>query len=1236
MPKKLPLNQKNCDKNHYRHNHGKEQKWQFWIDRGGTFTDIIARHPNGTVMTHKLLSENPLRYSDAAIQGIRDLLGVQAGTPLPTEKISAIKMGTTVATNALLEKKGERTLLVTTQGLKDQLRIGYQDRPDLFALDIQLPKMLYCEVLEVEERIDARGNILTPLNEAKARAGLQAAYERGVRSMAIVLMHGHCHPRHEKILETIARDTGFQQISVSHQVCPLMGFIPRGGTTIVDAYLSPVLGRYTNQITKELDGLQTSGGKLMFMGSNGGLTEASFFRGKDGILSGPAGGVVGMARVSEAAGMAKIIGFDMGGTSTDVSHYNGEFEKTLETHIAGVRLFVPMMMIHTVAAGGGSILHFDKGRYQVGPDSAGALPGPASYGNGGPLTITDCNVMLGKLRPEFFPSIFGKNGNLPLDAELVQAKFNQLAEQIARECGDQRSPEAVAFGFLTIAVENMANAIKKISVQRGYDISQYTLCCFGGAGGQHACLVADALGMNQVLLHPFAGVLSAYGMGLADTIVNKQQGVESIFNKQLLPQLEKTIGQLQTQGARELEERGEAPLSLQFNCLLHIRYQGSDTALAVPFAKNSESIKAQFEDLHRMRFGLTSPEKNLIIKSIQVEVISPATAPQTIDSSTEKWCGNGNGNSNSNGHPQQIHPCFMDHRWTPTPFYHRESLDVNTPLIGPAIILDSTGTVVVEPGWKAILKDDGNLLLKRHTPRQQASAVGTQADPVMLEIFNNLFMSIAEQMGAVLKNTAASVNIRERMDFSCALFDGKGALVANAPHIPVHLGSMGESVKVIIQKRGANLQPGDAYVLNAPYCGGTHLPDITVVKPVFVHNRPVFYVASRGHHADIGGTAPGSAPANSTHIEEEGVILDNIKLVENGRFLEDQIYRILTSPPWPARNPAINIADLKAQLMACEKGAQELLKIAGHYGPDILLAYMKHIQDNAEESVRKVLEKLGGGEFTYRMDDGHQIAVSIKVDRANRKGIIDFTGSSPQHPGNFNAPTAVVKAAVLYVFRCLVGENIPLNEGQLKPLEIIIPKNSIINPSYPAAVVAGNVETSQAIVDTLLAALEAAAGSQGTMNNFIWGNEHYQYYETICGGAGATKQGPGASAVQTHMTNSRLTDPEVLEWNFPAILESFQIRIGSGGKGKNPGGDGVTRRIKFLESVTANIISGHRQVPPYGLHGGGTGQVGHNWVEYANGQTVHLPGTAQLELTPGDVIVIQTPGGGAWGELSSS
>lgn len=1219
-----------------------DNRWQFWIDRGGTFTDIVAQRPDGQLIIHKLLSENPERYTDAPVQGIREILGIPADAPIPAEQIEVVKMGTTVATNALLERKGDAVVLVTTKGFRDALRIGYQNRPDIFARQIILPEMLYERVIEVEERYSAQGEELTPVNLEETRAGLQDAYNAGIRSCAIAFMHGYRYPAHEKELATIALEIGFTQVSVSHEISPLMKLVSRGDTTVVDAYLSPILRRYVDQVAGQLGGVGTPDAvSLQFMQSNGGLTDATAFQGKDSILSGPAGGIVGAVQTSAIAGFQKIISFDMGGTSTDVAHYNGEYERTFETEVAGVRLRTPMMSIHTVAAGGGSILQFDGARYRVGQESAGANPGPASYSKGGPLTVTDANVMVGKLQPEFFPKVFGLNGDLPLDAEVVRQKFQQLAAEI----GNNRTPEQVAAGFLAIAVEKMANAIKKISLQRGYDVSEYTLCCFGGAGGQHACLIADALGMKQVFIHPFAGVLSAYGMGLADVRVLRERAVEAKLSEDLvnvgaqgvapLPQL---LEELVREAKQELNlDNTNGEEEIQVFQRVHLRYEGTDTALIVSFG-NVAAMKQQFEEAHQQQYGFIAPEKGLVVEAVSVEVVQKTftTEEPVIERKTE-----------ANPEPVATVQMYTTGTWHETPVFQRENLQPGDCISSPALIIEATGTNVIEPGWQAELTQRNHLVLKRIKPLDESVEVGTNVDPVLLEIFNNLFRSIAEQMGITLQNTSSSVNIKERLDFSCAIFDQQGQLVANAPHIPVHLGSMSESVGSLIEAYGDTLKPGDVYVLNNPYNGGTHLPDVTVITPVFVEDsphppispspsspplpHPLFYVASRGHHADIGGITPGSMPPSSTTVEQEGILLDNFKLVEQGHFREEELRQLLSSGTYPVRNLDQNIADLQAQIAANERGVQELRRMVKQYSLETVQAYMGHVQDNAEVSVRRAIASLKDGSFTAKLDDGSQIQVTITIDHNNRNAKIDFTGTSPQLQSNFNAPSAVCKAAVLYVFRTLVNDDIPLNAGCLKPLEIIIPEGCMLNPRYPAAVVAGNVETSQAITDALYGALGVLAASQGTMNNFTFGNGRYQYYETICGGSGAGAGFDGTDAVHTHMTNSRLTDPEVLEWRFPVLLESFGIRPNSGGKGEHHGGNGVIRRLRFLEPMTAAILSSHRVVPPYGLQGGEAGALGRNYVERSDGTVEELGSTAVVEMKAGDVFIIETPGGGGYG-----
>jgi 5-oxoprolinase (ATP-hydrolysing) len=1189
--------------------------WQFWIDRGGTFTDVVARRPDGALLTHKLLSENPEHYSDAAIQGIRELLGLAAAAPIPPV-VEAVKMGTTVATNALLERKGDRTLLVTTQGFADQLRIAYQNRPDIFARRIVLPELLYESVLEVAERVTAEGAVLRPVDLDAARTGLEAAYARGIRSVAILFLHGYRHHAHERAVAEIARDIGFTQISVSHAVSPLMKYVGRGDTTVVDAYLSPILRRYVAQVAGELP----EGARLMFMQSNGGLADAARFQGKDSILSGPAGGVVGAVETARQAGFARIIGFDMGGTSTDVSHFDGEYERAFETQVAGVRMRAPMMRIHTVAAGGGSILHYDGARFRVGPDSAGANPGPACYRRGGPLTVTDCNVMLGKLQAAFFPHVFGPDADQPIDAEIVHARFAKLATQIA----DGRSAEQAAEGFLTVAVENMANAIKEISIERGHDVTQYALCCFGGAGGQHACRVADALGMTTVFLHPLAGVLSAYGMGLADVRVLREQAVEAALESSLLPGLAAALDALAGDAAAELDRQGVPEAARQAHRRLHLRYAGTDTALVVPMG-DLAAVKQGFETSHRSRYGFIVPGKGLIVEAVSVELVG--TTEKLVERRLDPRAG-------GRLAPKADIRFFSAGEWHEAPLYDRADLAPGDRIAGPAIVAETTGTIVVEPGWQAELAPLGHLLLQRVVPIARKSAIGTSVDPVMLEVFNNLFMSIAEQMGTTLENTSHSVNIKERLDFSCALFDRQGNLIANAPHMPVHLGSMGDSVATVIRSRRNSMQPGDVYVLNAPYNGGTHLPDITVVTPVFDEGtgEVLFYTASRGHHADVGGITPGSMPPDSRSVEEEGVLIDDFQLVERGRFREAEVRALLAAGAHPARNPDQNVADLAAQVAANAKGVEELRRMTRDFGRDVVEAYMGHVQDNAEEQVRRVIDRLKDGSFAYEMDDGSRIAVAVAVDRGGRSARIDFTGTSAQLATNFNAPSSVCRAAVLYVFRTLVEDDIPMNAGCLKPLEIVIPQGSMLNPRYPAAVVAGNVETSQCITDALYGALGVMAAAQGTMNNFTFGNARHQYYETICGGSGAGPDFDGTDAVHTHMTNSRLTDPEVLEWRFPVLVESFAIRRGSGGKGRHRGGDGAVRRIRFREAMTAAILSGHRRVAPYGMAGGAPGALGRNHVERADGRTETLGGTDRAEMAPGDVFVIETPGGGGFGK----
>jgi len=1186
--------------------------WQFWIDRGGTFTDVVARRPDGAIATLKLLSDNPERYSDAAIAGIREILSLNGKEAIPSHLIEAVKMGTTVATNALLERKGERTVLFTTRGFRDALRIAYQNRPRLFDRHIVLPEMLYEKVVEVEERVGARGNVFLPLNEDRTISDLKTAFAEGFRSIAIVLMHGYRFPAHEAKVAEMAKLVGFTQISVSHRVSPLMKLVGRGDTTVVDAYLSPILGRYVERVAGELGDV-----RLLFMQSSGGLTDARRFQGKDAILSGPAGGIVGAARTARMAGFERIIGFDMGGTSTDVSHYAGAFEREFETRVAGVRMRAPMMSIHTVAAGGGSILHFDGARYRVGPDSAGATPGPASYRRGGPLTVTDANVMLGKIQPRHFPHVFGVSGTEALDSSVVKEAFAELQGRIA----DGRSPEQIAEGFIEIAVGNMANAIKHISVQRGHDVTAYTLCCFGGAAGQHACLVADALAMTRVFIHPHAGVLSAYGMGLADQTAMREQALELRLEEKTLCELEDWAERLAIAARQDLVAQGVAASEVSVLRKVHLKYEGTDTALVVTLGPIAQML-AQFEAAYRQQFSFLMPDKPLIVEAVSVEAIA---AGESIEEKAPA--------KRSEARAAETVKMFSGGKWREAPLYRRDELAPGQRIDGPAIIAEANATTVVEPEWGATVTPLNHLVLERLSLRKTKAAIGTSVDPVRLEIFNNLFMSIAEQMGLRLQNTAYSVNIKERLDFSCALFDAAGNLIANAPHMPVHLGSMGESIRTVIRLNAGKMKPGNVYVLNAPYNGGTHLPDVTVITPVFEKEKEeiLFYVGSRGHHADIGGITPGSMPPGSKVVEEEGVLIDNFLLVEEGRWREKETRELLASGAHPARNVEQNLADLRAQVAANEKGVQELRRMVEYFGLGVVRAYMGHVQDNAEESVRRVLGVLKDGSFSLPMDCGGNISVKIAIGRDRRTARIDFTGTSPQLANNFNAPAAVCMAAVLYVFRTLVDDDIPLNAGCLKPLEVLIPEGSMLRPRYPAAVVAGNVETSQCITDALYGALGVLAASQGTMNNFTFGNERYQYYETVAGGSGAGEGFDGADVVQTHMTNSRLTDPEVLEWRFPVLLESFEIRRGSGGRGRWRGGEGAVRRVRFLEPMTAAILSGHRLVRPHGMAGGEAGLPGRNYVERADGSRTELGPFDQTEMAAGDIFVIETPGGGGYG-----
>jgi 5-oxoprolinase (ATP-hydrolysing) len=1203
-----------------------EKAWNFWIDRGGTFTDVIGRGPDGRLHARKLLSENPEVYRDAAVAGIRSLLGLRTSEAVPAGLVGEVRMGTTVATNALLERKGEPTALVTTHGFRDALAIGTQARSDIFAKHIVKPDLLYDRVVELDERVLADGTVETPLDASEVRSALEDLSQAGYRSVAIVLMHAYKYPAHEAAVARLARDMGFPQVSVSHEVSPLVKLVGRGDTTVVDAYLSPILRRYVARVAEELDVART-GIRVMFMMSSGGLTEAARFQGKDAILSGPAGGVVAMAQTGQEAGFAHVIGFDMGGTSTDVAHYDGSYERAYETEVAGVRLRAPMMLIHTVAAGGGSILSYDGARFRVGPGSAGADPGPRCYRRGGPLTVTDANLMVGKLVPEMFPAIFGPDHDQALDTESVTRGFDALAATI----GDGRSGTAVADGFLDIAIANMAEAVKTVSIARGHDIRRTVLNAFGGASGQHACRVADALGMTKVLIHPFSGVLSAYGMGLADTHVIRQASIEQPLGPEASAAIAAVTPAILADARASVSSQGIADAAISVHLRAHIRYAGTDTTLEVLVPVAAEAIdlagsKEAFEAEHKARFGFIDKSRSLVVEAISAEAVgkgTPHVAPDAAPTTTAL------------PEPTMRTRFFSQGAWHEASLYRREQLEAGHVVTGPALVIEPHQTIVVEEGWVAALTARNHLVLERVAILPHREAIGTAADPVMLEIFNNRFMSIAEQMGVTLQNTAYSVNIKERLDFSCALFDRTGALVANAPHMPVHLGSMDRSVEAII-RQNASIRQGDAYAINAPYNGGTHLPDITVCTPVFDNagETLLFWVASRGHHADVGGTTPGSMSPDARSIDEEGVYIDNFRLVEDGRFRGAELMDLLTRAPYPVRNPDQNIADLKAQIAANERGVAEVRQMIDHFGLDVVEAYMSHVQDNAAESVRRVIARLSDGAFTTPMDQGTVIVVRITIDTERREATVDFTGTSPEQADNFNAPEPVTRAAVLYAFRVMVEDTIPMNAGCLRPIHIVVPDGTMLSPRHPAAVAAGNVEVSQAVVNCLFGALGALAAAQGTMNNLSFGNDRHQYYETICSGAPAGDGFDGAPAVQTHMTNSRLTDPEILELRFPVVVEDFSIRPGSGGRGRWNAGDGTSRTLRFRERMSCAILSGHRIVRPFGLYGGEPGETGRNLVRRADGHIEELPGCAHVVLDPGEAITVITPTGGGFGPPS--
>ena len=1196
--------------------------WRFWIDRGGTFTDLVARSPRGELVVRKLLSVQPDRPGDPAVRAIRALLG-------PGERIEEVRLGTTVATNALLERRGAPTLLLLNRGFADLLRIGDQHRPDLFALRIDKPDPLEQRVLEVGGRLAVDGRELEPLQLDGALAEqLRQARADGLSSVAVALLHSYRYPSHELQLGEWLATFGFEQISLSHRVSPLPRLVPRGQTTVLEAYVGPALRRYLDQVQTAL-GAEVP---LRIMQSSGGLTGPDRLQAKDTMLSGPAGGLVGAARTSAAAGYPVIVGFDMGGTSTDVCYCDGDWERREQWPLAGFTLQAPMLQIHTVAAGGGSVLQFDGQRLQVGPASAGADPGPACYRRGGPLTLTDANLLLGRLQPQHFPAVFGPQADQPLDPQAARQPFAQLAAAMGT------TPELVAEGAIAIAIERMAEAIRRISIQQGHDVRQAALCSFGGAGGQHACALAEALDMHQVLLHPLAGVLSAYGIGLAD----ERQIHERVIRQPLTPAL---LEALEAQFAELEAAAGGGEAGVLAERRLQLRTPGSDTVLPLAWGRHGELLDAFQQSYHRrygyLPTGADGQPLQPVVERLTLELIRPGAA--LPDQDPPPIPTPGPDASPGLAVPPERLQLFVNGAWRPVPLLQRSQLRPGQRLEGPALIVEATGTNLLLPGWGAALLPGGSMLLSRSpglAPAARATEAADAADPVLLELFNHRFAAIAEQMGTRLQLTSSSVNIKERLDFSCALFDRRGALVANAPHIPVHLGSMGASVVALLAavERGEHppLAPGDAVVSNNPFNGGTHLPDLTVITPVFAGQELIACVASRGHHADVGGTTPGSMPPHSRSIAEEGLLLDNVPLIRDGSFEEVLWRQRLAAGPWPVRNPDQLLADLQAQVAANRLGVERLQALIAREGLQPVQAYMAHGQAHAAEAVRRVIDRLQDGSARVRCDGGLEVAVAIRVNHAQRSVCIDFTGTSPQQPSNLNAPLAITRAAVLYVFRCLVQKSIPLNAGCFEPLELVVPAGCLLNPRAPAAVVAGNVETSQVVVNALFAALGVMAAAQGTMNNLIFGNHRCQYYETICGGSGAGRLAdgrgfPGASAVQTHMTNSRLTDPEILEERLPVRLELFAVRHGSGGGGRWPGGDGVVRQLRFLEPVTVSLLTGARQVAPFGLAGGGAAACGQNQLLHGDGRVDSLAGVAECQLQPGDAVRVCTPGGGGYG-----
>lgn len=1243
-------------------------KYRFSIDRGGTFTDIYAEVPGEPgYRVIKLLSEDPQNYADAPREGIRRILTEMGacradGDCVSADPIEWIRMGTTVATNALLERKGARCALLVTRGFGDILQIGNQDRPHIFDLEIRKPELLYETVIEIDERLrflradepppaepvvegitGDRLVVLQPLDSEALRPQLQQVYDRGIRSLAVVLMHAYAWPGHELAIGRLAEEIGFAQISLSSQVMPRIKLVARGDTTMVDAYLNPHIRNYLDSFRQGFED-RLANTSLLFMQSDGGLARAGDFTGSRAILSGPAGGVVGYAMTTfEQESGQPVIGFDMGGTSTDVSRFGGDYELVFETETAGVRIQAPQLHIKTVAAGGGSRLFFENNMFMVGPESAGAHPGPVCYRKNGYLAVTDANLVLGRIQPKYFPHIFGTGENQPLDLAASRRVLAELADRINaanRQKGlPDMSVEQVALGFLQVANEVMVRPIREISVMRGYDIKEHVLAVFGGAGPQHACAIARSLGIPDIFIHRFSGILSAYGIGMADVIVDLQKPSSVRYQPQILPDIEKQVAGLREQAYADLLRQGFAADAVDSTAFLNLRYKGTDTPQMIAWPEDNDFARVLSETYLR-EFGFDLDGRDILIDDVRVRARGKTSGLRRLTI------------SGAQGPAPQLDTvqCYFEGGWQATAVYDLAQLGAGYCIAGPAIIVHETSTILVEPDCTASITGSGDVRLQVGSGVRQR--VGTEMDPIQLSIFSNLFMSIAEQMGRMLQKTAISTNIKERLDFSCALFGPSGELVANAPHLPVHLGAMSEAVKEQIRRRKDDLMPGDVLVSNHPVAGGSHLPDITVITPVFREGEIIFWVAARGHHADIGGISPGSMPPNSRRIEEEGACITSFKLVENGRFQEEGIAELLLAPGKLERGPGQpkisgtrlledNISDLKAQVAANQKGIELVLEMVDHYGLDVVQAYMRHVQDAAEDAVRTRLRELSQSKGMQArdsvsamdfMDDGSPIVLKMTIDRSDGSAVFDFSGTGPQVWGNCNAPKAVTKSAILYCLRCLIKKDLPLNHGCLLPITIHIPPGSLLDPSPEAAVVGGNVLTSQRVVDVVLKAFGVAAASQGCMNNFTFGNERFGYYETVGGGAGAGPCWHGQTGVHTHMTNTRITDPEILERRYPLLLREFSVRRGSGGQGRFNGGDGLIREVEFLVPLNAAILSERRVYAPYGLAGGQPGARGHNLFICKDGRTISMGSKNEIMAGPGDRFRILTPGGGGYGE----